>query len=125
MDLYSSPVSSPVSSPDPTTQEDLPCFTRQKAQEEIQFLSVLMENAAATLNAYKIRHFFDENDFACKAELSRFREAEAREQYMVNAFSAIPVCEYNGCPYHSENSQKEINNLFTKPFSFKYSSKKN
>ncbi|GFT81364.1 hypothetical protein NPIL_234041 [Nephila pilipes] len=57
MDLHSSPASSPVSSPNPMTQEDSPYLTRQKAQEENQFLSVLLENTAATLSAYKNRRF--------------------------------------------------------------------
>ncbi|GFU29349.1 hypothetical protein NPIL_353231 [Nephila pilipes] len=70
MDLYSSPASSPVSFPNPMTQEDSPCLTRQKVQEE--FLSVLLENTAATLSAYKSRRFFDENDYAFQAELSRY-----------------------------------------------------
>ncbi|GFT17714.1 hypothetical protein NPIL_104341 [Nephila pilipes] len=82
MDLYSLPAYSPVSSPNPMTQEDSPCLTRQKAQEEIQFLSVLLENTAATLNAYKNRRFFDENDFAFQVELSRYRDAEARQQQL-------------------------------------------
>ncbi|GFS58590.1 hypothetical protein NPIL_377591 [Nephila pilipes] len=105
MDFHSSPVSSPVSSPNPMTQEDSPCLSRQKAQERIQFLSVLLENTAATLSIYKNRRFFDENDYAFQAELSRYRDAEARQQQLVSAFSAISPCEYNGCSYHSEQSQ--------------------
>ncbi|GFU25476.1 hypothetical protein NPIL_164931 [Nephila pilipes] len=87
------------------TQEDSPCLSRQKVQEEIQFLSILIENTAATLSAYKSRRFFDENDYAFQAELSRYRDAEARQQQLVSAFSAIPPCEYNGYPYHSEQLQ--------------------
>ncbi|GFU38963.1 hypothetical protein NPIL_430921 [Nephila pilipes] len=52
---------------------------KQKAQEQIEFLSLLMENTAANLNAYKSRRLFDENDFSNKVELSRYREAEARQ----------------------------------------------
>ncbi|GFS84130.1 hypothetical protein NPIL_246771 [Nephila pilipes] len=104
MELYS-----PVSSPIPTTQEDSPSLNRQKIQEEIQFLNIFLENTAATLSAYKNRRFFDENDFTFQAELSRYREAEARLQNMVSAYSANPPCEYNGCPYHSEHSQNERN----------------
>ncbi|GFU41110.1 hypothetical protein NPIL_607321 [Nephila pilipes] len=94
------------------TQEDSPCLSRQKAQVEIQFLSVLLENTAATLSTYKNRRFFDENDNAFQAELSRYRNAEARQQQLVSAFSAIPPCEYNGCPYHSEQSQNTQNKTF-------------
>ncbi|GFT61397.1 hypothetical protein NPIL_291951 [Nephila pilipes] len=104
MELYS-----PVSSPIPRTQEDSPCLNRQKVQDGIQFLNIFLENTAATLSAYKNRRFFDENDFTFQAELSRYREAEARLQNMVSAYSAIPPCEYNGCPYHSEHSQNERN----------------
>ncbi|GFU33610.1 hypothetical protein NPIL_226161 [Nephila pilipes] len=107
MDLYSSPVSSPASSPNPTTQNDSPWISRQKVQE-IDFLSVPMENKAATLNAYKSRRFFDENNFLHKAELSQYREAEARQQYLVSAFIALPPFEFNGCLYHSELMQQEI-----------------
>ncbi|GFT82955.1 hypothetical protein NPIL_279741 [Nephila pilipes] len=46
-------------------------------------ICVLLENTAATLSAYKNRRFFDENDFAFQVELSRYRDAEARQQQLL------------------------------------------
>ncbi|GFS81177.1 hypothetical protein NPIL_334111 [Nephila pilipes] len=87
MHLHSSPASSPVSSPNPMTQEDSPCLSRQKAQEEIQFLSILLENTAATLSVDENRRFFDENDYAFQAELSRYRDAEASSNKVKSNYS--------------------------------------
>ncbi|GFT45557.1 putative kinetochore protein NDC80 [Nephila pilipes] len=114
-DLYSSPVSSPVSSPNPTTQEVSTCLTRQKAQEEIEFLSILMENTATILNAYKNKRFFDENDFSYKAEMSRYREANKiiNKYSFAQAVSNAPrtqIGPLSGSKTSTQNEARPIKN---------------